>query len=81
MTRRILSGVLGFAFAFAGLGFFGYWFTAEPGFGPQSTDIAFAYVIFGIALGGSGIWLIRISLRGEDPPKSMKIRVNPRQRS
>lgn len=67
MIRRVLSGVLGVALAFTGLGFFGYWFTAEPGFGPHSTDMAFAYVILGIALGASGIWLIRSSLKSEDP--------------
>ena len=71
MIRRVLSGVLGVAFAFAGLGFFGYWLTAEPGFGPQSTDMALAYVILGIALGASGIWLIRSSLRREDPRQSV----------
>jgi hypothetical protein len=70
VIRRLIAAVLGLALALSGLAFFGAWMTAEPGFGPQSSDMAVAYVVLGIVLGASGIWLIRFSLRREGPGKS-----------
>jgi hypothetical protein len=66
VIRRVLFAVLGIVLAFAGLRFFARWFYAEPGFGPQSTDMAIAEVLLGIALGAAGIWLVRLSVRSKD---------------
>ena len=66
VIRRILSGAFGIVLAWAGLVCFAYWLSAEPGFGPQSTDMAIAYVAVGTVLGGFGIWLIRFSVKRQD---------------
>lgn len=66
MIRRVFFFAVGILLAFSGLFFFGYWFYAEPGYGPQSTDMAIAYVVLGIVLGASGIWLIRLSVKSQD---------------
>lgn len=66
MIRRVLSGVVGIILALAGLFLFSFVFNAEPSYGLQSTDMAIAYVLLGIAIGASGIWLIRFSVRSKN---------------
>ena len=62
VIRRILSGVLGLILTVGGFGCVGYWFAAEPDFdgGPKS-DVFMATIVFGLVVGGAGIWLIRRS--------------------
>jgi len=67
VIRRLFFGTLGVALTLTGLANFGYCLSAEPGFGPKSTDMAMAYILAGIALGACGIWLVRLSVRREDP--------------
>ncbi len=69
MIRRAVLAILELALTIAGLACFTYNFNTEPIFGPPSpTEKAFtvASPVLGIALGGVGIWLIRLSMsRGE----------------
>jgi len=66
VIRRVISCAFGIVLAWAGFGCFAYWLVAEPGFGPQSPDMAIAYVLMGIVVGGFGIWLIRLSVKHQD---------------
>ena len=70
MIRRALLAILGLALSIAGLGFFGYVFTAEPSFGPPSSiekALTVASPVLGIALGGVGMWLVRRSMSRAEP--------------
>jgi Na+/melibiose symporter-like transporter len=66
VIRRTIFAFFGIVLTSAGFGCFAYWLSAEPGFGPQSTDMAFAYVVAGMALGAFGIWLLLFSVRHQD---------------